>query len=445
MRVPSRRRVDGESGVSEFRANDGRHPDPGASGLSTRTHSGSFEKGGVLHMYRRLFTIASAFRLPLAVACAVTMSGCERPPGSADAPREVLLQRASSETLSAVPGPTIDWTPETYAAPRVTTRPVMDGLLEEEEWNLAPWTSEFVDIRDDGGPAPRYRTRARMMWDERYFYVGAVLEEPDVWATLTERDAVIYHDNDFEVFIDPDGDTHLYYEIEINALATIWDLMLIRPYRDGGPAIDAWDIRGLEAAVHVDGSLNDPSDRDGGWSVEIAIPWDVLAEAAGRPAPPLPGDRWRVNFSRVEWRGEVRDGRTVKRMDPETGEPLDEDNWVWSPQGLIAMHYPEMWGIVEFVDRPGPGAGIPVAPPPNEVERTLWALRQVYYRQRQRADSIGSWATTVAALGLDEPAVEGVPWPPDMSVTPHGFEATLRLPDGRTAGIREDGRTWITD
>jgi hypothetical protein len=135
----------------------------------------------------------------------------------------------------------------------------------------------------------------------------------------------------------------------------------------------------------------------------------------------------------------------VKSTDPATGELLDEDNWVWSPQGLIAMHYPEMWGIVEFVDPAGTGETTSVAGPPNEAERALWALRQVYYRQRRRADSIGSWATSLTALGLDEPVVAGAPWPPEMSVTPQGFEATLRLPDGRTAGIREDGRTWITD
>ena len=82
-----------------------------------------------------------------------------------------------------------------------------------------------------------------MLWDDKYLYIGAAMVEPHVWATLTERDAVIYHDNDFEVFIDPDGDTHLYYEIEINALGTVWDLLLVRPYRDGGPAIDAWDVR----------------------------------------------------------------------------------------------------------------------------------------------------------------------------------------------------------
>jgi hypothetical protein len=27
----------------------------------------------------------------------------------------------------------------------------------------------------------------------------------------------------------------------------------------------------------------------------------------------------------------------------------NEDNWVWSPQGLINMHVPEMWGRVRFV------------------------------------------------------------------------------------------------
>jgi len=77
-----------------------------------------------------------------------------------------------------------------------------------------------------------------MLWDDTYFYVAAQLEEPDVWATLTQRDTVIFYDNDFEVFIDPDGDTHNYYELEVNAFGTLWDLMLLTPYRDGGPAID---------------------------------------------------------------------------------------------------------------------------------------------------------------------------------------------------------------
>ena len=63
-----------------------------------------------------------------------------------------------------------------------------------------------------------------MLWDDEYFYFAAELIEDQIWATLTERDSVIFYDNDFEIFIDPDGDSHQYYEFEINALNTVWDL-----------------------------------------------------------------------------------------------------------------------------------------------------------------------------------------------------------------------------
>ena len=117
------------------------------------------------------------------------------------------------------------------------------GVPDEAAWSAAEWTGPFVDIEGEGKPLPRHETRARMAWDDDYFYVAAEMVEPHLWGTLTERDAVIYHDNDFEVFIDPDGDNHRYYELEINALGTEWDLFLVRPHRDGGPALNA-DHRG---------------------------------------------------------------------------------------------------------------------------------------------------------------------------------------------------------
>ena len=60
-------------------------------------------------------------------------------------------------------------------------------------------------------------------------------------------------------------------------------------------------------------------------------------------SPPKPGETWRINFSRVQWRHEVVDGKYHKV--PKT----PEDNWVWAPQGAINMHIPEMWGYVTFV------------------------------------------------------------------------------------------------
>ena len=119
-----------------------------------------------------------------------------------------------------------------------------------------------------------------------------------MWGTLTQRDSVIFQDNDFEVFIDPDGDNHQYYEIEINALNTVWDLRLVKPYRDGGPAVNEWDVAGMRSAVHVDGTLNDPRDADRGWTVEMALPWEAMSEYANGALTPDPSPKNR--------RGEMR-------------------------------------------------------------------------------------------------------------------------------------------
>lgn len=232
--------------------------------------------------------------------------------------------------------------PKSYRCQRTREVISIDGDLTKAIWDLAEWTDDFVDIEGDLKPLPRFRTRAKMLWDDQYFYIAAEMEEPHVWATLTEHDSVIFHDNDFEVFIDPDGDAARYFEFEINALNTTWDLYLPKAYRDQGSADSSWETY-AKSAVRVFGTLNDPSNIDQGWTVEIAFPWECFAENAGMPCPPRSGDRWRVNFSRVQWITDVVEGKYVKR------DGLPEDNWVWSPQGVIDMHQPEQWGYVEFV------------------------------------------------------------------------------------------------
>lgn len=240
-----------------------------------------------------------------------------------------------------------------YHAPPAVSPPAIDGSLDDAAWRAAPWTEPFVDIRGEGWRDPHLETRAKIVWDERFLYLGAELEEPHLWATLADRDAILYREHDFEVFLDPDGDGLAYYELEINALGTEFDLFLDKPYRLKGRANIAWDIEGLRTAVRLDGTLNDPSDEDTGWSIEIAIPWSALrppgAPADAAVAAPRPGDAWRVNFSRVQWPLAVVDGQYRKRREPVDWSDHPEDNWVWSPQGEIDMHIPEKWGVVRFV------------------------------------------------------------------------------------------------
>ena len=229
--------------------------------------------------------------------------------------------------------------PLRYSCHRGT--PSITGRIDSPAWGRAEWTPAFVDIEGSIRPEPRFETRAKMLWDDHFFYIAAHLEEPQVWATLTEHDSVIFHDNDFEVFIDPDGDAKRYFEFEVNALATTWDLYLALPYRDKGSADNSWESNAL-VKTHVDGGLNNPSVPSKSWSVEIAFPWEPFRENGGMPCPPMPGDTWRLNFSRVEWHVGVIDGKFVKRPG------LKEDNWVWTPQGVVDMHQPEHWGFVDF-------------------------------------------------------------------------------------------------
>ena len=233
--------------------------------------------------------------------------------------------------------------PKQYACQRAAGPVMIDGKLDDAAWANAPWTDYFVDIEGSKKPQPRFHTRVKMLWDDQYFYVAAELEEPHVWGTLTEHDSVIFRDNDFEVFVDPDGDTNNYFEFEINALNTGWDLFLPKPYRHGGKADNGWEIAGLKTAIFVNGTLNNASDLDKGWTVEIAFPWAGFRHKTYAAKRPVAGENWRVNFSRVEWLHSIVNGKYEKV--PKRAE----DNWVWSPQGVVNMHVPETWGVVHFL------------------------------------------------------------------------------------------------
>jgi hypothetical protein len=218
--------------------------------------------------------------------------------------------------------------------------------------------------------------------------------------------------------------------------------MLIKPYRDGGPAIHAWDIAGLELGIDLRGTINRPGDRDEGWTVEIAMPWKILREAAPAHKLPQPGDQWRVNFSRVQWQLDVADGRYSRRFKPGTQDLLPENNWVWSPQGTINMHMPERWGLVQFSRVTAGAATETVADDPNE--RVRWALRRLYYRQRDYRATNGRYAPTLDILGAKDIRVDGFEFQPSMSATASTYEITAAGFRDTVVHLTQDGRVWLT-
>ena len=330
-------------------------------------------------------------------------------------------------------------TPKGYVCYQASTPMLIDGKGDEEAWQLAPWTDDFVDIVGRRKPKPRFRTRAKMLWDDQFFYVLADMEEPHVWATLTQKNSAMYNDNDFEVFIDPDGDNHNYYEFEMNAFNTIWELTLPKPYMDGGRPRQGTNLDGLQSAVHVRGTVNDPTDTDSGWSVEIAFPWDGLKGYAGTTScPPSAGHQWRIGYSRVNWLVDIID-RKYRKVPRRAHR---EDNWVWSPQGVVNMHRPERWGYVQFEDKPG--EQVSFKPDPTLRAREL--LMSCYHAQRSYKRKHRRYAADLESLGVKTPSDPNLDGP-KLEVTSSGFVATVqvRLPDGssKTLCTRQDSRLWV--
>ena len=327
----------------------------------------------------------------------------------------------------------IEYNPKTYICYKTDHPIILDGKITEKAWEDVDWTDSFVDIEGDLKPLPYFDTRVKMLWDQNYFYFAVLIEEPHVWATLKERDAVIYKDNDFEIFLDPDGDTHNYYELEVNAYGTEWDLILEKPYHDGEKvALDSWDIPDLITSVYIDGTLNNPEDIDSSWSIEVAIPWKSFFGNYRANEKPKESEQWKVNFSRVHWETDIIDGKYVKTNKP-------EHNWVWSPQGLIYMHMPDLWGIVQFTEKTIDSKIVEYSS--KKLDKVKWALRQLYYRQRNYYFKNNKYSDSIKSLRLKSSPTTDIPWPPKVVLTPSGWEASVVLENQKVI-IRKDGKVW---
>ncbi|KAL3945164.1 MAG: hypothetical protein SGBAC_000767 [Bacillariaceae sp.] len=299
--------------------------------------------------------------------------------------------------------------PRSYVA-RKTSFPLIDhidGDLDKDVWSHVSWSDDFDDIRgaadapSDERPDASCRTRFKALWDDEYIYFGAMIQSNfTTEAHYTERNSPIYHlDSDFEVFVDPLGECWNYKEFEMNAINTVWNLMLDKPYADHGHEHsgriakpgedDYYEVNNQKSATRiVKGKLNDVT---GGatWSVEIAMSHkDFLSHTLNPSKVPVPGSMWRVNFSRVEHKGKI--------------------NWTWQPQiawdvkqlrftGYVDMHRPDAWGYLVFGDETDkPTAKFEMQKDPTWPSRL--AAMNVYYAQRVYLEAKEKYASNISEL-----------------------------------------------
>ena len=323
-------------------------------------------------------------------------------------------------------------TPKNYVVQHTDEALKIDGGLQENAWQKAAWTTDFVDIEGSLKPLPSFKTQVKMLWDDSTLFIAAKLQDPQIWATQTHHDDIIYKDNDFEIFIDPDNNTHQYFEVEVNAINKIFDLFLPKPYRNGGDALIGWDVEGLKSGVKIEGTLNNPKDQDKGWTVEMSIPLKALRMGFLFHVPEE-GTLWRINFSRVEWDTKIEGNKNSKLKDA-GGKDLPEHNWVWSPQGVINMHYPERFGYLQFSRKSNASFILPFS---ERQKQYLWLI---YYRQKQHLERFKKYAATLAELEIN-PQVEIGSKVNQLQMEASGkqFTATIKVASSETISINDEG------
>ncbi|MDR3145725.1 MAG: carbohydrate-binding family 9-like protein [Treponema sp.] len=243
----------------------------------------------------------------------------------------------------------------------------INGDLEKPVWKEAERSGPFVDLVT--GEPVFLKTQMAALWDEKALYVAYWNDEPDVRASLTERDSLVWYDNDVEVFFDGED---CYYEFEVNAFNTVYEVFFIyqdalkRGSRFDTPQFDLYakdvdvlsgfqdsmrykkhprgrrwafmdfDFPGLQSAVKVEGKINDPSHVDKGWTVEIAFPWEGFRILnPGKTFPPAAGDFIRGQFFRFE---NIRCN----------GRPPFSAGWSLNEHGVYDSHIPENFAYLHF-------------------------------------------------------------------------------------------------
>ena len=172
----------------------------------------------------------------------------------------------------------------------------------------------------------------------------------------------------------------------------------------------------------------------------MAIPFGSVS-IGNHVKKPVEGTIWRINFSRVQWDVDIRNGKYVKRRDS-SGNFLPEHNWVWSPQGVINMHYPERWGYLRFSEKNKKSeADTFVLSPAEKQKQYLWLI---YYRQKDYYQKAGKYTSSQQALGLTESAVDNLFIDEKMNslrieASDLQFTAVIIGPDGKAWSINQEG------
>ena len=233
----------------------------------------------------------------------------------------------AAEKAAAVDPKTLP-APKRLVVPKLSGTVTIDGDLTEPMWAKAAVIKPFFTA--DGSGREREETEVRVWYDDTALYLAWICTDADIQATFTARDSKFWEEEVAEFFITP-KDLNKYYELQWNPLGGMFDAIITNQIDTNGVSKKfdgdwTYTAKGMKSAVKVKGTVQNSSDKDEYWRVEVVIPFSDFDQPT-----PKAGDVWRANFYRFN------------RQKDMAVELLS-----WSPPILPGFHQPSRFGFLEF-------------------------------------------------------------------------------------------------
>lgn len=204
--------------------------------------------------------------------------------------------------------------PRHYQAHYVSDGPVIDGDLSDLAWRKADWTANFIQLGGATVSRPRLQSRAKMLWDREYLYLGVWMVD----SALKSQPLASLSFDGLSVYVTADAESGAHHLIMMEPGGQIAD----HTVHGDSEGSQLEPLMGMQHGVTLSGTLDQPGDSDKGWWAEIALPWKSLTSEE-QASVQRAGAQWRVNLVREEQ--------------------------AWSPYFAHELNDAELWGKVELV------------------------------------------------------------------------------------------------
>jgi len=177
-------------------------------------------------------------------------------------------------------------------AQRVTQPPIIDGVLDEDVWMLAPSISEFVQQEPSVGSPATEKTQVKLLYDDDALYLGVRAFDSDVDGVVSSemrRDSDRILDEDyFALILDTFKDSRSGYMFVVSPLGAKLEQQVFEEGEGGRPGWPSPNINRNWDGVWEAGTRI----TEEGWTAEIAIPMVTIR------FPEVNQQIWGANFKR---------------------------------------------------------------------------------------------------------------------------------------------------